>query len=325
MVPVLPTGTVTFLFTDIEGSTRLLADLGARYPDALETHRRLLRSAIHDASGCEFETQGDGLFVAFAGASDALTAAIAAQRALQAHPWPENGTVRVRMALHTGQPSVTASGYVGLDLHRTARICATGWGGQILLSQTTKDLVEDELPPDVSLRDMGQHRLKDLARPQRLFQVIVPDLASDFPPLRSLDVRPHNLPVQLTSFIGRATEKGEVRRLLASTRLLTLTGPGGAGKTRLALEVAANVLEDLPDGVWWVELAPLSDTGLVARTVASALKVREQRRAARSRQPSKTSCSPGGSWWFWTTASIYLWRVRSWSIRSCAPVPTLES
>lgn len=158
-MPVLPTGTVTFLFTDIEGSTRLLQELRDRYPDVLETHRRLLRAATEQAGGYEFETQGDGLFTAFPNASDALRAAVSAQRALHEYPWPEAGTVRVRMGVHTGQPTVTDSGYVGLDLHRTARICTAGHGGQILLSQTTRDLVEDDLPESVGLRDLGEHRL----------------------------------------------------------------------------------------------------------------------------------------------------------------------
>lgn len=272
----LPTGTVTFLFTDIEGSTRLLQEHRDRYPDVLKTHRQLLRATTEHADGYEFETQGDGLFTAFPSASDALKAAVTAQRALHEYHWPEGATVRVRMGLHTGQPTLTESGYVGLDLHRTARICTAGHGGQILLSQTTRELVEDDLPESVALRDLGEHRLKDLTRPQRLFQVMVADLPSDFPPLRSLDVVPNNLPIQLTSFIGREQQIADVKRLLGTARLLTLTGAGGSGKTRLALQVAADSIDHHSDGVWLVELAAISDPELVPQAVASALNLREQ-------------------------------------------------
>lgn len=271
----LPAGTVTFLLTDIEGSTRLLLDMGERYFGVLETHRQLLRGAIAGAGGHEFETQGDGLFVAFSDARSALGAAIAAQRALQRHPWPEGAAVRVRMALHTGEPIVTRSGYVGLELHVTARICKAGHGGQILLSRVVHNLVANDLPPDVTMKDLGQHRLRDLAKSQQLFQVLADDLPADFPPLRTLDIRPHNLPVQLTSFVGRQREKNDAIARLSGSRLLTLTGPGGVGKTRLALEVAAEVLDAYPDGVWWVDLATLTDPALVPHHVAAALKISE--------------------------------------------------
>ena len=272
----LPTGTVTFLFTDIEGSTRLLQQLGDRYADVLAAHHRLLRSAIQNAHGHEMDAQGDALFVAFPRAKDALLAAVAAQRAVQAHAWPDGITLRVRMGLHTGEPISGETGYVGMDVHRAARICAAGYGGQILVSQTTRDLVENDMPAGVSLRDLGEHRLKDLAHPYRLFQVLAVDLPADFPPLKSLDVLPNNLPVQLTSFVGREREKAEVRILLSGTRLITLTGSGGAGKTRLAIQVAAEVLEEFPNGAWLVELAALSDPSIVPKAVASAIGVPEQ-------------------------------------------------
>ena len=272
----LPTGTVTFLFTDIEGSTRLLQQLGDRYAEVLATHHRLLRTAIQDAHGHEMDTQGDALFAAFPRARDALLAAVAAQRAVQGHPWPDGIAPKVRIGLHTGEPLSGETGYVGMDVHRAARIAAAGHGGQILVSDVTHGLVARDLPEGVSLRDLGEHRLKDLAHPHRLFQVVAADLLADFPPIRSLDAHPHNLPIQLTSFIGREREIAEVKALLSKARLVTLTGSGGAGKTRLALQVAADVMEGYPDGVWLAEFAPIADPTLVPKTVATALGVPEQ-------------------------------------------------
>jgi len=271
-----PTGTVTFLFTDIEGSTRLLQALGDRYADLLTEYQRLIRTAVQTRTGHEVDTQGDSFLIAFARASDAVAAAVDAQRAIVIQRWPSGVAVRVRMGLHTGEPVHTAGGYVGIDVHRAARICSAAHGGQVLLSQTTHDLVEHDPPEGVSLRDLGAHRLRDLHRPEQLFQVLHHDLPAGFPPLRSLDTLPHNLPVELTSFIGREREITELKRLLGTTRLLTLTGIGGAGKTRLALQVAAELLDVFADGVWLVELAPLSDPGLVPHTVAAALGVREE-------------------------------------------------
>ncbi len=275
-MPGLPTGTVTFLFTDIEGSTRLLEQLGDHYAQCLGDYRRLLRAACQTGHGREVDTQGDALFIAFPRAKDALIAAVAAQQAVARHQWPNDVSVRVRMGLHTGEPLSAETGYIGIDVHRAARICAAGHGGQILLSQTTRELVADDLPDALSLRDLGEHRLKDLARPQRLFQVVAADLPSDFPPLKSLNALPNNLPIQLTSFIGRDREVAEVKQLLSRTRLLTLTGVGGVGKTRLGLHVAADVLDEFVEGVWLVELAPLSEPALVTQTVASTLGVSEQ-------------------------------------------------
>ncbi len=272
----LPTGTVTFLFTDIEGSTRLLQQLGDRYATVLMEYRRLLRTAIQERGGQEVDTQGDACFAVFPLAKDAMTAAVTAQRAIIAYPWSEGTLLRVRMGIHTGEAHCTDTGYIGMDVHRAARICAVGHGGQILLSDTARPLIEDFLPADVRIRDLGKHRLKDLARSQRLFQAVVVDLPADFPPLKSLDALPNNLPRQLTSFVGREKEMVEVKRLLSTSSLVTLTGTGGVGKTRLALQVAADLLDQYSDGVWLVELAPLSDHGLVPKAVASALGVPEQ-------------------------------------------------
>src|SRR5215469_10257929 len=180
----LPTGTVTFLFTDIEGSTRLLQQLGDRYAMVLEECRRLLRATFQEWNGHEVDTQGDSFFVAFARATDAVLAVVEAQRALAAHSWPESVVVHVRMSLHTGEPALTPEGYVGLDVHRAARIMSAAHGGQVVLSQATANLVEQELPDDVSLRDLGEHRLKDLGRPRRLFQLVISDLPANFPRLR---------------------------------------------------------------------------------------------------------------------------------------------
>src|SRR6516164_2018295 len=191
-MPELPTGTVTLLFTDIEGSTRLLQQLVDRYASMLAECRHLLRATFQEWNGHEVDTQGDAFFVAFARATDAVLAAVEVQRALFAHPWPEGLAVRVRMGLHTGEPTLTHEGYVGLDVHRAARIMSAGHGGQILLSQTTANLVEQDLPDDITLRDLGEYRLKDLGRPKRLFQLVIADLPADFPPLKTLDIYPNN-------------------------------------------------------------------------------------------------------------------------------------
>jgi predicted ATPase/class 3 adenylate cyclase/Arc/MetJ-type ribon-helix-helix transcriptional regulator len=271
----LPLGTVTFLFTDIEGSTRLLQQLGEKFTTLLKEHRQLLQGVCETHHGSVVGTQGDSFFVAFPRALDATKAVVQAQRALAAHTWTDGASVRVRMGLHTGQPQISASEhYVGIDVHRAARIAAAAHGGQVLISQTTCDLVESELPTGVTLRDLGEHRLKDLRQPKHLYQLVIPGLPSEFPPLMSLDASPNNLPIQLTSFIGRAKELGEVRQLLSEGRLLTLTGPGGSGKTRLALQVASEVLEHF-HGVFFVALAPITDSGLVASAIAQSLGIPE--------------------------------------------------
>ncbi len=275
-MPELPTGTVTFLFTDIEGSTALLQHLGdQRYAGVLAEHRHILRAAFQAGGGREIDTQGDAFLIAFGSAQDAVVTAVAAQRAINAHPWPEGAPIRVRMGLHTGEPTVAGSGYVGLDVHRAARVMSAGYGGQILLSQATHDLIEHDLSGGLMVRDLGEHRLKDLTRPEHIFQIVIPDLPEDFPPLKTLDVISNNLPVQLTTFVGREREIEDVKRLLTRTRLLTLMGAGGAGKTRLAIQVAADLIEQFQKGVWLIELAPLADPGLVVQAVASTFEVRE--------------------------------------------------
>jgi predicted ATPase len=250
----LPTGTVTFLFTDVEGSTRLLHELGAdAYAEALAEHRRVMREAVAAHSGVEVDTQGDAFFVAFPTAPGALAAATLARDALA------GGPIRVRIGLHSGTPLVTDEGYVGPDVHRAARIAAAGHGGQILISASTATLV------DAELRDLGPHRLKDLSAPERIYQLG----DQEFPPLKSLHQT--NLPIPTTPFLGREKELSEVLDLLAEARLLTLTGPGGTGKTRLGAQAAAMVAEEYPDGVWWVPLAPLRDPQLVMTTASQAL------------------------------------------------------
>jgi predicted ATPase/DNA-binding CsgD family transcriptional regulator len=255
----------------------MLQRAGEQYADVLETCRRLLRTAFYQYHGHEVDTQGDAFFVAFARATDALEASVAAQRSLASQKWPDGIAVQVRMGLHTGEPLLTAEGYVGLDLPHAARIMNAGHGGQILLSQTTRDLVELHLPEDTSLHDLGAHRLKDLQQPIHLFQLVIEDLLADFPPLRTLDLHAHNLPVQLTSFIGREKEVAKVSQLLLrdDVRLLTLTGPGGIGKTRLGLQVAAELSEHFADGVFFVNLAHIGDPALVLLTIAQTLGVQE--------------------------------------------------
>ena len=271
----LPSGTVTFLFTDIEGSTRLLHQLGEKYATLLAEQQQLLREACEIHDGSVVSTQGDSFFVAFPRAVDAINAAVQSQHELTAHTWTNGVSVRVRMGLHTGEPQISSANYVGIDVHRAARIAAAAFGGQVLLSQTTYDLVENELPDGVTLRDLGEHRLKDLRKPKHLYQLIIAGLPSDFPPLKSLELSPNNLPVQLTSFIGRTKEISEVKQLLSQERLLTLTGPGGSGKTRLALQVAAEMIEYFRDGIFFVPLAPITDPGLVASTIAQTLGIIE--------------------------------------------------
>jgi predicted ATPase/class 3 adenylate cyclase len=246
----LPSGTVTFLFTDVEGSTRLLHDLGDGYADVLAAHRRLLRAAFARHRGVEVDTQGDAFFVAFSKASDAVAAAVEGQDVLRASP------VRVRMGLHTGEPLVTSEGYVGIDVHRAARIAAVGHGRQILVSQSTRDLVGTD-----GLRDLGEHRLKDLTAAERIYQLGV----GEFPPLRSLHAT--NLPVVATVLVGRERELAELQSLLRGpARLVTLTGAGGSGKTRLGLQVAAELVDHFPGGVFFV---PLAETRVAAHVEGS--------------------------------------------------------
>lgn len=272
----LPTGTVTFLITDIEGSTRLLEQLGERYRAVQDGHDAILRSAIASGDGRELSTEGDSLFAVFATPAGALRAATTAQRDVAAAPWPEGAAIRVRMGLHTGEGILGGANYLGLDVNRTARIAAAAHGGQVLVSDTTRALVERDLPTGVSLRDLGQHRLRDLLHPERLHEVVIEGLEEDFPPPRTLDARPNNLPAQLTRFIGREADVAAVRDLLTDHRLVTLTGPGGTGKTRLALQVGAEALTDTADGVFFVDLSSVTDADLVPQDMAAALRVRPE-------------------------------------------------
>ncbi|MBI1744576.1 tetratricopeptide repeat protein [Candidatus Acetothermia bacterium] len=278
----LPAGIVTFLFTDIEGSTRLWQEHPGAMPAALARHHVILKQAIGTQHGYVFQIVGDAFCAAFKNATDALEAALAAQRALRDEAWGETGPIRVRMALQTGPAEVrvgeyTSGEYVsGLTLSRSARLLSAGHGGQILLSLATQELIRDYLSPGVTLRDMGQRRLKDLIRPEHIFQVVVPDLPADFAPLKTLDARPNNLPVQVTSFVGRERELIEVKDRLKATHVLTLTGLGGTGKTRLSLQAAADLIDDFSYGVWFIELAPLSDPALVPQAIATALGLREE-------------------------------------------------
>ena len=274
----LPTSTVTLLFTDIAGSTRLLTQQADRYARVLSECRQVQRAVFAQWNGNVVDTQGDAFFVVFARATDAVSAVVAAQRALASHVFPHDAVVQVRMGLHTGEPQRTAEGYVGLDVHRAARVMSAGHGGQVLLSQATCSLVEQDLPEDVHLRDLGEHRLKDLGRPMHLFQLVIFDLPSDFPPLHTLESFLNNLPVQPTPFLGREQEVAAIGGLLRreDVRLVTLTGPGGTGKTRLALQVAADVSDLFPGGVFFVNLAPISDPALVVPTIAETLVIRER-------------------------------------------------
>jgi len=272
----LPSGTVTFLFTDIEGSTRLWE----RHPETMRTalarHDSLLREVVEACNGHIFKMVGDAVCAAFAAAPDALAAAVQAQLALQQEPWPEATTIRVRMALHTGKTQERDSDYFGPVVNRVARLLAVGHGGQTLLSAASSELLRDHLPPDIGLRDLGTHHLKDLERVEQIFQITHPDLPDTFPPLRSQGGTPNNLPKQVTTFIGREKEMRDVQALLGKTRLLTLTGAGGSGKTRLSLQVATETLDAYPDGVWLIELAPLTDPTLVPQTVAQAFGIKEE-------------------------------------------------
>ena len=271
--------TLTFLFTDIEGSTALLRRAGeGAYAQVLAGHHAIIRSGLAGHGGREVDTAGDGFFAVFSSPRSCVAAVLEMQQAIEAHAWPAGERVRVRMGVHTGEASKAATGLVGLDVHRAARVAAVGYGGQVLLSETAAALVRDRLPPGVSLADLGVHRLKDLGRPERIFQLQAAGLQAGFPPLRSLDnpALPNNLPAQLPAFIGRDREVAEVRALVESARLVTLTGAGGCGKTRLGLQVAAELLDGSGDGVWLVELAAVLDENAVTPAISQELGITGQ-------------------------------------------------
>jgi predicted ATPase/DNA-binding SARP family transcriptional activator/class 3 adenylate cyclase len=276
--PVLPAGTVTFLLTDVEGSTGLWEAYPEAMGEAMARQRAIAVETIerHDGRLPKDQGEGDSVLAAFARAPDSVACALELQRALLTEDWPDDVRVRVRVALHTGEAKLRDGNYYGAALNRCAWLRAIAHGDQVLLSQVAAELTRDHLPAGAALLDLGEHRLKDVARAERVFQLAHPDLPADFPPLRSLRAQKHNLPAQLTSFIGREQEIAELKDLLATTRLVTLTGAGGSGKTRLALQVAGDLVSEYPDGVWLVELAALSDAKLVGAVVARALGVQEE-------------------------------------------------
>lgn len=276
----LPSGTVTFLFSDIAGSARLWELHPAAMRNALARHDAILREAVTRSGGVVFKTVGDAFHAAFARTPAALDAALAAQRSLLTAPWTRDGLpepLRVRIALHAGTAEPREGDYLGAPLNRVARLRDAAHGGQVLLSSVVYQLLADHLPPDVTLRDLGSHRLKDLSRPDHLYQMVAPGLPDEFPAPRTLDARPGNLPAQATALIGRERELAHLIALLREphTRLVTLTGPGGTGKTRLALQIAAELADDYADGAWFIDLSPLSDPSLVASTVAHTLGMPE--------------------------------------------------
>ena len=269
----LPSGTVTFLFTDLEGSTRLWEEHATAMRPALERHDRILREAVEHHRGSVVKTTGDGLHGVFVTTRDALDAALAAQRALAAEEWGAPGELRVRMGLHTGDAEVRDGDYYGPATNRAARVMASAHGGQVVLSHATEQIVRDSLPEGVALVDLGEHRLPDLARPERVFQVSAPGLRREFPPLRSLDALPGTLPGQLTSFVGRALEREAVADALLASRLVTVTGVAGVGKSRLSLQVAFDVLRRFPDGAWLCDVATAQDADQLVEIVATTLAV----------------------------------------------------
>ena len=275
MVSKLPSGTVTFLFTDIEGSTQWWEQHPKWMSHAFARQEAILRAAAAVHGGYVYKMIGDAFQIAFDRALEAVKAAVHAQRELQSESWGEFGPLRIRMALHTGVTEEREDDYVGPILNRLGRLLSVSHGGQILLTQATHELVYEWLPESVRLHDLGPHRLKDLVRAEHIYELTAPGLLSNFPMIKTLDSFPHNLPLQLTSFVGREKEMLQVKRMLLGDRFVTLTGPGGTGKTRLAVQVAAELLELFPDGVWLVELASLVDPLLVPQTIAATLEIRE--------------------------------------------------
>jgi class 3 adenylate cyclase len=272
-----PSGTVTFLFTDVEGSTRLWDSHPTAMRGAIDRHLTILDEAVAAHHGVHFKTIGDAIQAAFPTAADGLAAAVAAQQALTAEPWPDPpGPLRVRMALHAGAAIPVDGDYLAPSLNRVSRLLFVSHGGQILLTETIRRLLEGSLPPETTLRNLGEHRLRDLLEPERIWQVAAPGLLADFPPLISLDARPHNLPAPPTPLIGRESDVAAVLQAFREgTRLVSITGPGGTGKTRLALETAAELMDDYPDGVWFLDLSGLHDPDLLLPQIAATLGVRE--------------------------------------------------
>ncbi len=266
-MPERPTGTVTFLFSDVESSTRMWEQDAELMGDALAIHDRIMREAIGARGGYVFATGGDSFSVAFGRAQDAALAAVDAQRNLSNQDWGDTA-VRVRMALHTGEAEERDGDYFGPPLNRAARLVGIGHGGQVLLSQAAASLID---AADLTLTDLGRHGLKDLTEPEHVFQLS--EDGDRFPALHSLDALPNNLPPQLTSFIGREDQLEEAAGLIRSNRMLTLTGVGGSGKTRLALQIAGELVEEFPDGVWLIELGPIDDPSLVPQAVIDAMSL----------------------------------------------------
>jgi len=272
----LPNGTVTFLFTDIEGSTRLWQKQPAEMSVAHARHNAILKTAVESNHGYVFQVIGDAYCAAFHSAGDALRAAVKAQKDLHGEAWGA-AVVKVRMGIHTGEAELQEGGdYRGfLTMSRLQRLMSAAHGGQTLVSLATRELIQNDLPNEVSLLDMGARRLKDWNHPEQIFQLLIEGLPSEFPPLRALDAARHNLPAQTSSFIGREKEKTEIKKALHAHRFVTLTGSGGTGKTRLSLQAAADLLDQFADGVWFVDLAPLADPSLVPQTILSALEASE--------------------------------------------------
>ncbi|MEJ7741248.1 MAG: adenylate/guanylate cyclase domain-containing protein [Nocardioidaceae bacterium] len=270
----LPSGTVTLLFSDVEGSTVLLSRLGPAYTEALDGQRQVLRTAWSAHGGTELGTEGDSFFVVFSTAEGAVAAATQAQRELVTFPWPGGERVRVRVGMHTGTPAVHDGGYVGMDVHRAARVAGAAHGGQVVVSSATAELVTSCLPDGVGLRDLGRHQLKDIAQAEHVFQLTIDGLQGDFPPLKTLGAA-SSLPVPATALVGRDGELAELAALLRTpgVRLVTLTGPGGSGKTRLAIGAAEQLVDVFLDGLYFVPLAAVTTTDVMWTTIAEALDV----------------------------------------------------
>ena len=270
----LPSGTVTFLFTDLEVSTRLWEHEPAGMRAALARHDAILKDAVAVHGGQVVKGRGDGLHAVFATADDALGAAIDAQAAIGAQSWNLSEPFRVRIGVHSGVAELRDDDYFGSSVNRAARLQAVANGGQILCSQSTADLVRDSLPQNVELIDLGEHTLRDLSRPERLYQVSAPGLERSFAPLQSVAAFPGNLPLQVTSFVGRREELAELSEVLDESRMVTITGTGGVGKTRVAVQSAAELLERFPDGAWLLELAAVTDAEAMVQLIATTLSVR---------------------------------------------------